>query len=52
MNNFDHGPYALILVPSRELAEQIDEEFQKFTKGLNLTTFVAVGGRQFELQAL
>jgi ATP-dependent RNA helicase DDX23/PRP28 len=23
MNNFDEGPYALVLVPTRELAEQI-----------------------------
>jgi ATP-dependent RNA helicase DDX23/PRP28 len=47
MSNFDNGPYTMVLVPTRELAEQIDEEFKKFTKNLGLTSFVAVGGKQF-----
>jgi ATP-dependent RNA helicase DDX23/PRP28 len=52
MANFDEGPYALVLAPTRELAEQIEEEFRRFTKGLGLSSFVGVGGRQFELQAV
>ena len=52
MANFDQGPYALVLVPSRELAEQIQQEFIKFTRDTSLTSFVAVGGRQFEMQAI
>ena len=52
MSNFDNGPYALILVPTRELAEQVEQEFQRIAKGLGLTSFVGVGGHQFDLQAI
>lgn len=41
-----------MVVPTRELAEQIYEEFKKITRGLSLKAFVAVGGYQFELQAI
>lgn len=50
--NSDRGPYAIVLVPSRELAEQIEEEFIKISKSLNITAFTAVGGRQIDLQAM
>jgi superfamily II DNA/RNA helicase len=35
---------ALVLVPTRELAIQIDEEFRMFAKGLNLYATLVVGG--------
>ena len=45
------GPYALILAPARELAIQIDEEFQRLSIGTKLRSFVVVGGRREEEQA-
>ena len=51
------GPYALILTPSRELAIQIEEEFQvimliyivkRLSIGTNIRSFVVVGGRREE----
>jgi superfamily II DNA/RNA helicase len=47
MQNFDSGPYAMVVVPTRELAEQIEAEWTKITRGLGLMAFVAVGGYQF-----
>ena len=35
---------ALILAPTRELATQIEAEFQKFAKGLKISATVCVGG--------
>lgn len=46
------GPYALILAPSRELAIQIEAEFKKLSEGTGLRSFVIVGGRSEEEQAL
>ena len=43
-NNKARGPKALILTPTRELAEQILESLQMFTKGTQLKTGVVVGG--------
>lgn len=40
----------LILTPTRELAQQIDEEFKKFAKGLNLYSAVCVGGVNMQKQ--
>lgn len=36
--------YALVLVPTRELANQVEEEFRSMTKGLNLYSSVFIGG--------
>ncbi|KAM3141791.1 hypothetical protein pb186bvf_006113 [Paramecium bursaria] len=47
-----NGPYALILAPARELAIQIDEEFQRLSQGTGLRSFVVVGGRREEEQAV
>ncbi|CAD8185399.1 unnamed protein product [Paramecium pentaurelia] len=44
------GPYALIMAPARELAIQIEAEFQKLSQGYNLRSFVIVGGRKEEEQ--
>ncbi len=41
----ENGPYALIMAPTRELAQQIDLEFQKLTKGTRLRSIVVVGGK-------
>ncbi len=35
---------ALIIAPTRELANQIDDEFREFSKGLNLYSALCVGG--------
>ena len=38
------GPLALVLAPTRELAQQIDEETQKFARRLKIRTVCIVGG--------
>ena len=35
----------LILAPTRELAQQIDEEFRRFSSGMKLYSALAVGGQ-------
>ncbi|KAE8268119.1 hypothetical protein A4X09_0g4233 [Tilletia walkeri] len=45
------GPYALILAPTRELAQQIESETNKFASELNLTCVSIVGGRDLQDQA-
>jgi len=47
-----NGPYAMILAPSRELALQIFEEFNKFAKYTKLRAASVVGGKSAEEQAL
>jgi len=37
-------PSVLIIAPTRELAQQIDEEFRDFSQGLNLYSALVVGG--------
>lgn len=38
------GPYALILAPTRELAQQIEAEARKFASPLGFTCVSIVGG--------
>lgn len=38
------GPYSLVLCPSRELAEQIENEFKQLTINLKMKSVVLVGG--------
>jgi ATP-dependent RNA helicase RhlE len=38
------NPYALIVVPTRELATQVEEEFRSMTKGLGLYSACFIGG--------
>ena len=40
----DSSQSAIILAPTRELAIQIDQELSSFTKGLRISSVVAVGG--------
>jgi ATP-dependent RNA helicase DDX23/PRP28 len=46
------GPYALVLAPTRELAQQIESEAKKFTSRLGYKCVSIVGGKQMEEQAL
>ncbi|EDU41764.1 SrmB Superfamily II DNA and RNA helicase [Pyrenophora tritici-repentis] len=49
--NRHDGPYALILAPTRELAQQIEEEARKFATPLGFRTAVLVGGHSIEEQS-
>lgn len=44
------GPFALILAPTRELAQQIESETRKFATPLGYTCVSIVGGRAVEEQ--
>lgn len=46
----DQGPYAIILAPTRELAQQIEEETMRFARPLGLRTVSLVGGLSREEQ--
>lgn len=50
MEDADQGPYAIILAPTRELAQQIEEETNKFGNPLGIRTVVVVGGLSREEQ--
>ncbi|XP_063634039.1 probable ATP-dependent RNA helicase DDX23 [Cydia splendana] len=50
MEDADQGPYAIILAPTRELAQQIEEETNKFGVPLGITSVVVVGGLSREDQ--
>ncbi|KAH8726208.1 P-loop containing nucleoside triphosphate hydrolase protein [Phaeosphaeriaceae sp. PMI808] len=45
------GPYAIVLAPTRELAQQIEVETRKFAAPLGFNTAVIVGGHSIEEQA-
>nr|KAG0264690.1 DEAD (Asp-Glu-Ala-Asp) box polypeptide 23 [Mortierella polycephala] len=49
--NMVHGPYSLILAPTRELAQQIEQETIKFAAPLGLNCVSIVGGHAVEEQA-
>lgn len=42
------SPYVLIVVPTRELAQQIELQFQKFAKALQFNVASIVGGHTYE----
>lgn len=50
LEDADQGPYAIILAPTRELAQQIEEETNKFGAPLGIRTVVVVGGLSREEQ--
>lgn len=43
-------PRALVLVPVRELAEQVQSQFDRLTEGLDLEAASVVGGEDFKVQ--
>src|SRR5690606_18277519 len=43
-------PSVLIMAPTRELAQQLDEEFRVFSRGLNLYSTLVVGGMNIDRQ--
>ncbi|KAH8921051.1 DEAD-domain-containing protein [Atractiella rhizophila] len=45
------GPYAIVLAPTRELAQQIETETNKFTSLLGYRCVSIVGGKSIEQQA-
>ena len=47
----DQGPYAIIMAPTRELAQQIEEETNKFGEPLGIRTVAVIGGL-FVVEAL
>ncbi|KAF2854841.1 P-loop containing nucleoside triphosphate hydrolase protein [Plenodomus tracheiphilus IPT5] len=49
--NRHDGPYALVLAPTRELAQQIEVEARKFAAPLGFNTAVIVGGHSIEEQS-
>ncbi|KAI6189591.1 DEAD box ATP-dependent RNA helicase [Aphelenchoides bicaudatus] len=46
------GPFAVILAPTRELAQQIEEETKKFGDLLNIRTVSVIGGASREDQGM
>jgi len=44
------GERALIVLPTRELAQQVETEFRHFSRGLHLRSAVVIGGAGFERQ--
>lgn len=50
MEDADYGPYALILAPTRELAQQIEEETIRFGGPLGMKTVAVIGGLSREEQ--
>lgn len=48
----NHGPYVLILVPTRELAQQIHIEVTKFCKHLGYKSAAVYGGHQLETNSM
>ncbi|NLA42586.1 DEAD/DEAH box helicase [Candidatus Saccharibacteria bacterium] len=50
MSGIATAPAVLIIAPTRELAQQINEEFRVFAKGLNLYSALLVGGANIDRQ--
>jgi ATP-dependent RNA helicase DDX23/PRP28 len=50
--DYEQGPYAIILAPTRELAQQIEEETKKFGEPLGIRTVSVIGGANREEQGM
>jgi len=50
LNGDERRNSVLIMAPTRELAQQIDDEFKRFSRGLRLFSTVCVGGMNIERQ--
>ena len=48
----DQGPYAVVMAPTRELAQQIEEETKKFGEPLGIRTVAVIGGLSREEQGM
>ncbi len=49
-DDYDQGPYAIIMAPTRELAQQIEEETVKFGGPLGIRVVSVIGGLSREDQ--
>jgi len=49
--NMQNGPYAVILAPTRELAQQIEDDTSKFASKLGMTCVSIVGGHSLDEQS-
>eukprot|EP01083_Nonionella_stella_P018939 52689_1 len=49
--NFEDGPYALVLAPTRELAKQIENETNKFASFIKISAITIVGGISHDEQS-
>jgi ATP-dependent RNA helicase DDX23/PRP28 len=47
-----NGPYALIISPTRELAQQITEECEKLAKYCDIRVLCIIGGKNIEQQSI
>lgn len=52
LEDADQGPYALVMAPTRELAQQIEEETTKFGGPLGIRTVAVIGGLSREEQGM
>jgi ATP-dependent RNA helicase RhlE len=50
LNGDERRNSVLIMAPTRELAQQIDDEFRRFARGMRLYSTVCVGGMNIERQ--
>ncbi|TIB99200.1 P-loop containing nucleoside triphosphate hydrolase protein [Wallemia mellicola] len=50
-HNYHLGPYALILAPTRELAQQIESETKKFAHPMSFNCLSLVGGKSLDEQS-
>eukprot|EP00056_Hartaetosiga_gracilis_P002857 m.57312 g.57312 ORF g.57312 m.57312 type:complete len:856 (+) comp11222_c0_seq1:39-2606(+) len=50
LQDIDNGPYAIILAPTRDLAQQIQEETDLFAMPLGIRTVAIIGGLDKEAQ--
>ncbi len=48
--NWKSGHFVLILVPTRELAEQVYQDFEKFTTDIEIEAVAIYGGSSYEAQ--
>jgi ATP-dependent RNA helicase DDX23/PRP28 len=50
-NNVNLGPYAIVLVPTRELSMQISDEIKKFSQRFGYRSVSIIGGHSFDEQS-
>jgi len=50
LRNNHNNPSMLVMAPTRELAQQIEEQFREFSRGMGLFSAICVGGMNIERQ--